>query len=99
MTLNVLRTSRTNPKLSAYAAIFGIHDFNRFPLAPPGTKLIVHENTDKHQSWSNHDMDGWYIGPLMEHYQCVKYFMPATSSFRNVDTLTFFLPLFHSKNG
>ena len=40
MTLNLLRTSRTNPKLSAYAAIFGIHDFNRRPLAPPVPKWL-----------------------------------------------------------
>ena len=48
MTLNMLRTSHTIPELSAYAAIFGIHDFNRLPLAPPGTKVIVHEKADNH---------------------------------------------------
>ena len=36
MTLNMLPISYNNPKLSVYAAFFGIHDFNHFPLAPPG---------------------------------------------------------------
>ena len=38
MTLNMLWDSRTNPKLSAYAAIFDIHDFNWCSLAPPVPK-------------------------------------------------------------
>ena len=50
MNLNLLRTSGTNPKISAYATIFGIHDFNRCPLEPPGTKSIVHEKT--YNRWS-----------------------------------------------
>ena len=68
MTLFLLRTSHTNPKLSEYEAIFGIHDFNRFPLAPTGTKVIVHDNTGNQRSWYPHRTDGWYTGPSMEHY-------------------------------
>jgi hypothetical protein len=34
MTLNMLRTSRINPKLSAATHIFGQYDFNRAPMAP-----------------------------------------------------------------
>ena len=37
LTLNLLRPSRLNPKLSAYAQLEGAFDFNRTPLAPPGT--------------------------------------------------------------
>ena len=90
ITLNILQTSMTNPKLSAYAAIFGINDFNWCPLAPPGNKVIVHEKTENHRSWSHYGTDGCYIGPSMEHYRCVQCFMTATSSVRNVDTLTLF---------
>ncbi len=35
--LNMLRTSQTNPKLSAYQVLEGVHDFNHTPWAPPGT--------------------------------------------------------------
>jgi hypothetical protein len=44
LTLNLLRNSRVNPKLSAYAYLFGNFNFNKTPLAPPGTKVIVHKN-------------------------------------------------------
>ena len=37
LTLNMLRTSRTNPRLSAQMALDGIFNFNKTPLAPPGT--------------------------------------------------------------
>jgi hypothetical protein len=42
--LNLLRGSRVNPKLSAYAQVHGHFDFNRTPLAPPGTFVLCHEN-------------------------------------------------------
>ena len=38
LTLNLLRPSRINPKLSAYFQLHGAFDFNRTPLAPPGKK-------------------------------------------------------------
>ena len=34
LTLNLLRPSRINPKLSAYSQLHGAFDFNRTPLAP-----------------------------------------------------------------
>ena len=43
LTLNLLRPSPLNSKLSAYAQLEGTFDFNRTPLAPPGTRVIVHE--------------------------------------------------------
>jgi hypothetical protein len=43
ISLNLLRGSRINPKLSAYAQVHGAYDFNRTPLKPPGTHVIVHE--------------------------------------------------------
>ena len=39
ITLNLLHASRVNPKLSAYAYIFGEFNYNATPLAPPGTWL------------------------------------------------------------
>jgi hypothetical protein len=68
ITLNMLRTSRINPKLSAAAHIFGQYDFNRAPMAPPGTKIIAHETPSRRRTWAPHGQDGWYIGPALEHY-------------------------------
>ena len=54
ITLNLLRNARLNPKLSAYAFLFGTYDFNRYPLAPPGTKIIVHAKPSDRSSWGFH---------------------------------------------
>lgn len=42
LTLNLLRNARTNPKLSAHAFLHGPYNFQATPLAPPGTKVVVH---------------------------------------------------------
>ena len=68
MSLNLLRGSRINPKLSAYAQIFGQYDYNRTPIAPPGTKVVVHEKPHQRGSWDPHGKDGYYAGPAMESY-------------------------------
>jgi hypothetical protein len=54
ITLNMLRTSRINPKLSAAAKIFGQYDFNRAPMAPPGTRIIAHETPNRRRTWDPH---------------------------------------------
>ena len=46
ITLTLLRQARQNTKLSAYAYLFGPYNYNKNPMAPPGTKVIVHK---KHQ--------------------------------------------------
>ena len=47
ITLNLLRGSRVNPKLLAWAQIGGTFDFNRTPIAPPGTRVVV-QHREKH---------------------------------------------------
>ena len=45
LTLNLLRTARINPNLSAYTYLFGNFYFNKTPLAPPGTRVIIHKKS------------------------------------------------------
>ena len=54
-TLNLLRPSRINPKLSAYEVLHGTFDHGKTPLAPPGCKVLVHENTHQRGSWNLHE--------------------------------------------
>jgi hypothetical protein len=58
ITLNMLRTSRINPKLSASTHIYGQYDFNRAPIAPPGTRIIAHETPHTRRTWAPHGQDG-----------------------------------------
>ena len=44
LTLNLLRTSRINSLKSAHADLFGDFDFNKTPLAPPGTRALMYED-------------------------------------------------------
>jgi hypothetical protein len=43
MTLNLLRTSRQHPHLSAAAHYHGMVDYSKTAFAPPGCKIIAHE--------------------------------------------------------
>ena len=80
LTLNLLRSSRTNPSISSHAAINGSFDFNATPLAPPGTKVLVHKAASNRPSFSIHAVDGWYIGPSPKHYRCYHCYIPTTES-------------------
>jgi hypothetical protein len=89
ITLNMLRTSRINPKLSAATHLFGQYDFNRAPMAPPGTRFIAHETPGRRRTWAPHGYDGWYIGPALEHYRCYAVYITKTRSHRVVETVEF----------
>jgi hypothetical protein len=66
ITLNMLRPSRINPKLSAATHIYGHYDFNRAPMAPPGTRIIANETPNNRRTRAPHGQDGWYIEPALE---------------------------------
>jgi hypothetical protein len=90
ITSNMLRTSRINPKLSASTHIDGQYDFNRAPMAPPGTIIIAHETPSRRRTWAIDDQAGWYIGPALEHYRCYTVYINKTRGERVVETVDFF---------
>ena len=90
ITLNMLRSSRRNPKMSAYMALEGAFDYNKTPIAPPGTKFVMHEKPDKKYLWAAHGVNGWYLGPALEHYRCYRVYVNNTQAERNSDTVNFF---------
>ena len=90
LTLNLLRPSRINPALSAYAFLFGQFDFNTTPIAPPGTKAMIHLKPAARATWDPNGKLGWYIGPSPHHYRCVKCYIPTTRAEVNTDTVVFF---------
>jgi hypothetical protein len=47
ITLNLLRTSRLHPQLSAAAHFHGLVDYNKKSFASPGCKIIAHEKPEK----------------------------------------------------
>lgn len=88
ITLNLLRASRINPKLSAYAQVFGQFSYSSTPLAPPGTHVLVHEKPNKRKTWAPHAIDAWYLGPSMLHHRGFRVWAWKTRNHRITDTLT-----------
>jgi hypothetical protein len=70
-----LRGFRINPRLSAHAQLYGTFDYNRTPLAPPGTLVFVHEKHSSRCTWAHHAGDGWYLG-----WFPTQFAMPTASS-------------------
>ena len=87
ITLNLLRASRINLSLSAYAQIHGMFDFNRTPLVPPGLKVLSHVRTDDRKSWDPHAQQGFYIGPALHHYRCHRVWITKTAAERIAQTV------------
>ena len=90
ITINLLRASRINPKLSGYSQLYGFFDFNRTPLAPPGTRIVVHEKPANRGTWAPHGVDAWYVGPALEHYRCYNTYIWSTKAERISDTVEWF---------
>jgi hypothetical protein len=90
ITLNLLRTSRLHPQLSAAAHFYGLVDCNKTAFAPPGCKIIAHEKPGKRRTWAPHGKHGYSLGPAMHHYRCQNVYISATASERIVDTPKFF---------
>ena len=88
--MNLVRGSRINPKLSAWAQVNGLFDFNRRPLAPPGCRVLVHEKPQNRTTWSPHALDGWYVGPALESYRCYRIWIWDTRTTRICDTVSWF---------
>ena len=76
MTLNMLRASNMNKQMSAHETIFGKYDFNKTPIAPPGTKSIIYVTSNLRKTFDPRGKLCWYIVPSLQHYRCMKFFIP-----------------------
>ena len=90
LTLNILRQSRINPRLSAHAQLEGTYDFNKVPLVPPGTKAMIFQPPKVRKTWAPHAKEGWYVGPAFKHYRCYKFWIPDTKGYTIAQTAKFF---------
>jgi hypothetical protein len=90
ITLNLLRTSRLHPQLSAAAHYHGLVDYNKTSFAPPGCNIIAHDKPGKRRAWAPHGQHGYSLGPAMHHYRCQNVYISTTASERIVDTLELF---------
>ena len=53
-TLNLLRVSQVNPKLSEYPILEGQFNFDKTPLALVGTRALILLDPNKRNTWQSH---------------------------------------------
>ena len=83
ITCNILRRSRIDPTISAYEQLHGHkYDWNAHPLAPPGTRAVIHVSPTIRTSWGPRGISAWYCGPALDHYCCHHFYVPETRSMR-----------------
>ena len=90
ITLNLLRTSRLNPKLSTHALLNGTYDFNATPMGPPGSKILVYKKPALRGTWAAHAVNAWYLGPALHHYWCYRVYILETRGERIANTVVWF---------
>ena len=89
-TPNLPRLSRINPLISAEAVLNEPFDYNKTPLTPPGTKVVVYETPEVRGTRSLHGVDGWYIDSVRKHYRCHRVYITKTRTERIARTAHFF---------
>ena len=87
ITLNMMRSSRVNPVISAYQQLCGKYEYSSHPLAPPGMRVVAHVKPAQRESWAPHGLDGFYVGPALDHYRCYKVWVIKTETVRITDTV------------
>ncbi len=88
-TLNMLQSARVTLNVSAYAYLWGQHDFNENPFAPLGCKVEAHIKPSVCKTWAAHTASGYYIGNAWEHYRCHKIYITDTKHSRICETVFF----------
>lgn len=91
ITLNLMRPCRYRPSISAYEGLNGKKfDFNAHPIAPCGTQVLVFETPGKRGTFAAHGVNGFYLGPALEHYRCFRCWVIPTKTTRITDTVAWF---------
>ena len=88
--MNLLRSSRRYPNLSAYDFLNRTFNYLSTPLSPTGTRILAHITPSQRTNTAPHGIDGWYVGPSMDHCRCHKCYIPTTSRCWDVLTIDWF---------
>jgi hypothetical protein len=97
ITLNIMRSWRPDPSLSAWSGIHHLpYDFSAHPIHPPGQLCLAFSDPDNRETWAPHGDRAFTLGPALTHYRCQRVYVVSPRSERIAFTLAHFpLPLFH----
>jgi hypothetical protein len=84
--LNLLHFSHCNPLISANHKLYCPFEFDKTPLALLSTKALVYGDPATQTSWTPHATDGFYVGPTINCYPCLHFYIPSTRHFCFSDT-------------
>ena len=87
--LNLLRKSRVVPSVSAFAHLYGQHDYDANPWAPLGTAVEMHIMPAQRRTFAAHTKSGFYIGNSEKHYRCHQVWLPETRATSVAQTVFF----------
>ena len=87
LSLNLLRCSRIDTPIFAWAQLHGTYDFSAHPIAPLGMRIVLHEKPHQRATWTPHGVEGFYLGPALEHYRCYHGWVIKTQRECFVDTV------------
>jgi hypothetical protein len=89
ITINLLRPFALQPNISAFEGIHGHpFDFAAHPMAPCGTRVLIHDSPAERTSWAPHGTPGFYLGPALGgHYREFTVYSVATQTVRQTDTV------------
>jgi hypothetical protein len=76
--LLLLRQSKSNPNISAYAHVYGHQDYNCYPFVPMGMEALVNNRPHKRHSFAQHCKKLFVLGTSTKHYQCWKFWLVTT---------------------
>ena len=68
-TFNLPRSPHLHPNISAEDILNGDFDYNKTPIASPGTKAIFHKTPANRKTWAHHGVAGWYTDRAFGHYR------------------------------
>eukprot|EP00804_Cyclotella_cryptica_P028368 CCRYP_016432-RA/>CCRYP_016432-RA protein AED:0.27 eAED:0.27 QI:0/0/0/1/1/1/2/0/586 len=57
--LNLLHQSNANSKISAYAHLYGRHNYNSLPFVPLGMEALVYDKPNRCKTYAQHCSKGW----------------------------------------
>lgn len=89
LTLNLLRQSRLNPKISAWEYFAGPFNYDATPVGPLGSRVIIHKKPGVRNAWDFRGEEGWSAGVSLEHYRCQKIVRKSTKALAVSDTIAF----------
>ena len=85
-----MRTSRRNPKISAFEELSGAFDYSKTPMSILGTRTLACNTPKARATWESHGEDGFYVGPCYFHYRLIEHFITATRSYRKTQSARFY---------